>query len=264
VIATPPGKHHDTAMKAIAAGKHLYVEKPLTLDLESAREIVAAARAAGLMVMTGHILQYHPAFQALKALVQEGRIGELRRIVAHRFNLGAVRKEEDALWCLAPHDVSMALALVGEEPDGVEADGETLLRPDIADAASMRLRFPSGVRALVHVTWLHPYKEHRLSVVGSAGMAVFDDTLPWDRKVQLYPHEVSVDGPAPRFLRAEPVPVPVPQSEPLLDECAHFIACLREGREPVTGGDEALAVMSVLERATASMKERAARGVADF
>jgi predicted dehydrogenase len=260
VVATPPGKHHDTAMKAIAAGKHVYVEKPLTLDVASAAEIVAAGRAAGLVVMTGHILQFHPAFRALKALVDEGRIGSLRRIVAHRFNLGAVRREEDALWCLAPHDISMALALAGEKPSSIDADGETLLRPDIADAATVRMSFPGGARAFVHVSWLHPYKEHRLTVIGSAGMAVFDDTLPWDRKLQLYPHEVSVDGPVPQITRAEPVPVAIAQSEPLLDECAHFVACIRDGKEPLTGGEEALAVMDVLERATASMRERAAQG----
>jgi predicted dehydrogenase len=262
VVATPPSKHLDVALKAIAAGKHVYVEKPLTLDMASATQMVDAARSAGLVLMTGHILQFHPAFRALKAIVREGRLGEVLRINANRLNLGAVRREEDALWCLAPHDISMALALVGERPDTVEGYGETLLRNDIADAVTVRLGFPGGAQALISVSWLHPYKEHRLSVIGSAGMAVFDDTLPWDKKLQLYPHAVSVDGDVPRVTRAEPVPVAIGQSEPLLDECAHFLDSIRDGAEPITGGTEALAVMDVLERATRSMAANAMRRAA--
>jgi len=257
IVATPPSKHLGIALKAIAAGKHVYVEKPLTLDVASATQMVDAARAAGLVLMTGHILQFHPAFRALKALVREGALGEVLRIQANRLNLGAVRREEDALWCLAPHDISMALALAGQAPDVVEAHGETLLRNGIADAVTVRLGFAGGARALINVSWLHPYKEHRLSVIGSAGMAVFDDTLPWDKKLQLYPHAVSVDGDTPSVVRAEPVPVTIVQSEPLLDECAHFLECIRDGTEPVTGGTEALAVMDVLERATRSMAAHA-------
>lgn len=262
VVATPPSKHLDVALKAIAAGKHVYVEKPLTLDVASATQMVDAARSAGLVLMTGHILQFHPAFRALKTIVHEGRLGDVLRINANRLNLGAVRREEDALWCLAPHDISMTLALVGERPNIVEAFGEKLLREDISDAVTLRLGFPGGEQAFIHVSWLHPYKEHRLSVIGSAGMAVFDDTLPWDKKLQLYPHQVSVEGHAPTVERAEPVPVAIVQSEPLLDECAHFLDCIRDGAEPITSGTEALAVMEVLERATKSMAATAMRRAA--
>lgn len=262
VIATPPSKHLETALQAIAAGKHVYVEKPLTLDSASATQMVDAAHAAGLVLMTGHILQFHPAFRALKAIVREGGLGEVLRINANRLNLGAVRREEDALWCLAPHDISMVLGLIGERASVVEAFGEKLLRSDISDAVTVRLGFPAGEQAFIHVSWLHPYKEHRLSVIGSAGMAVFDDTLPWDKKLQLYPHQVSLEGDTPTVSRAEPEPVAIVQSEPLLDECAHFLDCIRDGAEPITSGTEALAVMDVLERATRSMAAAAMRRAA--
>lgn len=256
VIATPPSGHKDLALAAIARGKHVFIEKPVTLDHAEAVAIVAAARDASRVMMTGHILQFHPAYRKLKELVGAGALGRLQRINANRLNLGAVRREEDALWCLAPHDVSMTLGLTGAAPDHIDAHGEGHLRDAIADAVTLRLGFAGGEMALIHVSWLHPYKEHRLSVIGSQAMAVFDDTLPWERKLQLYPHQVSLDGANPQVVRAEPVPVGIEQNEPLLAECAHFLACIRDGSEPITGPTEALAVMDVLERAQQSMRGR--------
>lgn len=253
VIATPPSGHKDLALAAIARGKHVFIEKPVTLDFAEAVAIIEAARAEKRTMMTGHILQFHPGYRKLKELVHDGILGRVQRINANRLNLGAVRREEDALWCLAPHDVSMTLGLVGAAPAHIDAHGEGHLRDDIADAVTMRLGFASGEKALIHVSWLHPYKEHRLSVIGSAGMAVFDDTLPWDRKLQLYPHQVSLAGASPQVVRAEPVAVEIEQNEPLLAECAHFLDCIRDGSEPITGPTEALAVMEVLERAKQSM-----------
>jgi predicted dehydrogenase len=263
VIATPPSGHKQMALAAIAQGKHVFIEKPVTLDHEEAIAIVEAARAASRVMMTGHILQFHPGYRKLKELVHDGILGRVQRINANRLNLGAVRREEDALWCLAPHDVSMTLGLVGAAPAHVDAHGEGHLRDEIADAVTLRLGFASGEKALIHVSWLHPYKEHRLSVIGSAGMAVFDDTLPWDRKLQLYPHQVSMDGVSPQVVRAEPVPVDIEQNEPLLAECAHFLDCIRDGSEPITGPTEALAVMEVLERAKQSMRAQMPARAAD-
>lgn len=254
-IATPPSMHREVALAAIAAGKHVYIEKPLTLNYPDAVTVAEAARAGGRTLMTGHILQFHNGFRALKHLVDSGRLGEVRRVHATRLNLGAVRKEEDALWCLAPHDVSMTLALLGGGPDSVEAFGEGHLRRDTADAVTIRLGFDAGSQAMIHVSWLHPYKEHRLSVIGTKAMAVFDDCLPWDRKVQIYPHQVSLDGAAPIVVRADPVPIAVEQAEPLLAECDHFLACCASGDEPITGPTEALAVMDVLHRAARSMTD---------
>ncbi|WP_188910669.1 Gfo/Idh/MocA family protein [Salinarimonas ramus] len=252
-IATPPSLHREVAEAALAAGKHVYVEKPLTLNHPDALAVVEAARGADRILMTGHILQFHNGFRALKQLVASGRLGEVKRIHANRLNLGAVRKEEDALWCLAPHDVSMVLALMGGSPESVEAFGEGHLRKDTADAVTMRLGFAGGPQAMIHVSWLHPFKEHRLSVIGSQAMAVFDDCLPWDKKVQIYPHQVSLDGGSPTVVRADPVPVAIEQAEPLLAECAHFLECCITGAEPITGATEALAVMDVLHRAAGSM-----------
>ncbi len=256
VIATPPSGHKEMALAAIARGKHVFIEKPVTLDHAEAVAIVDAARGAARVMMTGHILQFHPAYRKLRQLVRDGALGRIQRINANRLNLGAVRREEDALWCLAPHDVSMTLGLVGQAPDHVDAHGEGHLRDEIADAVTLRLHFPQGEKALIHVSWLHPYKEHRLSVIGSAGMAVFDDTLPWDRKLQLYPHQVSLDGATPQVVRADPVAVEIEQNEPLLAECAHFLDCIRDGSEPITGPTEALAVMDVLEQAKQAMLMR--------
>lgn len=257
-VATPPSMHRAVAEAAIAAGKHVYIEKPLTLNYPDALAVVDAARGAGRTLMTGHILQFHNGFRALKELVASGRLGAVQRIHATRLNLGAVRKEEDALWCLAPHDVSMTLALTGESPDSIEAFGEGHLRRDMADAVTIRLGFPNGSQAMIHVSWLHPFKEHRLTVIGSKAMAVFDDCLPWDKKVQIYPHQVTLDGGAPSVVRAEPVPVVIEQSEPLLAECAHFLECCADGREPLTGPTEALGVMDVLHRAARSMTDHQA------
>lgn len=252
-IATPPSGHLNLALRAIAAGKHVLIEKPTTLDYAQSVRIVDAARAAGRVMMTGHILQFHPGYLKLKEIVRSGALGSVRRINANRLNLGAVRREESAMWCLAPHDVSMVLGLVDGAPVSVEAFGEALLRPDIADAVTMRLRFPQGEQALIHVSWLHPYKEHRLSVIGSTAMAVFDDVLPWETKVQIYPHRVSLDGDSAHITRGEPVPVEIERGEPLLAECAHFLDCIRNGSESVTGPTESLGVMDVLSRAEQAM-----------
>jgi predicted dehydrogenase len=252
-IATQPGLHHAVGMAGLAAGKHLLVEKPLTLVRAEAEALVREAQRRELVLMIGHILRFHPAFAALTRLVAAGELGRLRRIHASRLNLGAVRTEEDALWCLAPHDVSMILALAGEIPNAVAGFAERVLGRDPADAAAVHLGFPSGLSAMIQVSWLHPVKEHRLSVVGTEAMAVFDDTRPWPEKLAVYRHRVGADL---AIERAEPEPVPLPAGEPLKEECRHFLHCITERRAPLTGGEEALQVMDVLGRAAAAIKEQ--------
>jgi len=203
--------------------------------------------------MVGHILRFHPGFDALARLAATGALGKLRRIHASRLNLGAVRTEEDALWCLAPHDVSMILALAGEMPISVSGFAERVLGRQPADAAAVHLGFPSGLSAMIQVSWLHPVKEHRLSVVGTEGMAVFDDTRTWPEKLTLYRHRVGADL---AIARAGPEPVLLSEGEPLKEECRHFLQCIAGRRTPLTGGDEALKVMDVLERAAAAIKEQ--------
>jgi predicted dehydrogenase len=255
-IATQPSTHHAIGMAGLAAGKHLLVEKPLTLDREEAASLVAEAAARDRILMVGHILQYHPAFAALRDLVAQGALGRLRRIHSSRLNLGAIRAEEGALWCLAPHDVSMILALAGESPARVEGFAEHVLGRAPADTATLRLDFATGLSAMIQVSWLHPVKEHRLSVIGEEGMAVFDDTRPWGEKLVLYRHRV---GPDLAIARAEPEPVPVPEGEPLREECRAFLNAIETGTPPPTDGAEALRVMDVLARAEAATKRSEAR-----
>jgi UDP-2-acetamido-3-amino-2,3-dideoxy-glucuronate N-acetyltransferase len=176
----------------------------------------------------------------------------LQYIYSNRLNLGKIRREEDVFWSFAPHDISMMLALAGESPERVSAIGQCYLHQRIADVTTTHLQFGNGVHGHIFVSWLHPNKEQRLIVVGDAGMAVFDDTQDWDRKLTLFPHRVFWRDGLPAPSRAEPVPVPVPASEPLRLECEHFIECLTERRQPRTDGREALAVLEVLDAARSS------------
>ena len=250
-VATQPSTHRPIAEAALEAGKHLLVEKPLTLDRDGSEALVRDAAARGRVLMVGHILRFHPGFAALQRLVAGGALGRLRRIHASRLNLGAIRAEEDALWCLAPHDVSMILALAGESPTAVTGFDERPLGRAPADAAMLRLGFASGLSATIQVSWLHPIKEHRLAVIGSEAMAVFDDTKGWGEKLTLYRHRVT---PELRIERGTPEAVPVEPGEPLKEECRHFLRCIAEGTAPLTGGVEALAVADVLVRAEAAIR----------
>lgn len=260
-IATQPSTHYDLAKRALLAGKHVYVEKPLAIELEHAEELTDLARRLGRRLMVGHILRYHPAFSELQSLIETGAIGRVLRLQANRLNLGAIRLEEDVLWCLGPHDVSVILALVGAEPSEVHAVGGYHLRDAIADTATVHLTFPAGEQAQINLSWLHPVKEHRLTVIGTEAMIVFDDSEPWERKLLLYRHGVNVAAHATATTRAEPIPIPVEPNEPLKLECQHFIDCVTEGRDPITNGDEGLRVMRVLARASMAMNPGSGREV---
>lgn len=258
MIAAPAALHRALAVEALGSGKHVFVEKPLALTVDDADAIVAAAAAAGRVCMVGHLLQYHPVFEALKALVDGGELGRLRYVYSNRLNLGKVRREEDSLWSFAPHDISMILALVGEEPSKVTATGHSFLRADVADTTTTSLEFPSGVAGHIFVSWLHPFKEQRLVVVGDSAMAVFDDSQPWDEKLALYHHDISWKLGNPVPTRAEATFRAVPRSEPLRNEVQHFLDAVA-GRHAVrTDGDEARRVLRVLARATESMQSVAA------
>ena len=252
-LALPPSQNLPLGRRALEAGKHLFVEKPLAMTSEEGAELCRLADALDRRLMVGHILQYHPAFLALLDLAKAGRLGRLQALRSTRLDLGRIRREEDALWALATHDVSMILALVGREPDSVRAFGGYHTHPEIADTTVVDLRFPDSVRAEIGVSWLHPVKEQRLVVVGSDAMAVFDDREPWATKLALYPHRVRTDGVVPTTERAEPEPVSLAPAEPLREECLHFLACVASGARPRTDGWEGLRVLSVLERASATL-----------
>ena len=254
VVATPAATHGRLALRALEAGKDVFVEKPLALDLDEAAAVVRTAERLGRVAMVGHLLQYHPAFLRLRALVAEGRLGRLLYLYSHRLNLGKFRREENVFWSFAPHDLSMILSLAGEEPDRVSATGQCYLHEKIADVTTTHLRFPSGIAAHVFVSWLHPFKEQRLIVVGDAGMAVFDDGRPWAEKLVLYPHAVRWRDGLPEPDRAAAVPEPLTPAEPLRLECEHFLAAVRTRARPRTDAAEGLRVLRVLAAA-----ERAAR-----
>lgn len=253
VVASPAKDHAALARRALDAGKHVFVEKPLALDLDDARDVVARADELDLTLMVGHLLQYHPAFLALRRLVADGALGELRYLYSNRLNLGRFRREENILWSFAPHDLSMLLALAGEDPDRVSAVGSTFLSEHVPDVTTTHMSFPSGPQAHVFVSWLHPFKEQRLVVVGADAMAVFDDLAPWDSKLTIFEHGVTWDGPTPVPVRADAVAIPLEESEPLRLECEHFLHCVATGETPRTDGHEGVRVLGVLAAAQASL-----------
>ena len=258
-IATPAETHYSLAREALLAGKHVYVEKPLVLDENEGLELITLARDSGLALMVGHLLQYHPVFIRLRELACSGELGRINYIYSNRLNLGKIRREENILWSFAPHDISMILSLAGEEPEKVLAAGGFYLHRKIADVTTTHLEFPSGLQAHIFVSWLHPFKEQKLVVVGERKMAVFDDTKPWEDKLLLYPHEIRWEHNMPVPARAHPERVDVPMDEPLKAECAHFLKCLQNGCEPLTDGHEGLRVLKVLNAAQRCLDNRGQR-----
>lgn len=252
-IATPAETHYTLVKEAILAGKDVYVEKPMALAESDARKLIALAEDNGRILMVGHLLQYHPVFRKLLAFAREGGLGRINYIYSNRLNLGKIRREENILWSFAPHDISMILSLAGEEPDTVEAVGGCYLHKSIADVTTSHFTFPSGLQAHIFVSWLHPFKEQKLVVVGDKKMAVFDDTLPWEDKLLIYPHEIRWEGGMPVPVKADPERLEVEQDEPLKLECRHFLESVRDKTTPLTDGHEGLRVLSVLNRCQESL-----------
>ena len=254
VLATPVPSHADLAERVLRAGKHCFVEKPLAQTVADAERAVAAAEETGRTLMVGHLLEYHPGVTTLKRIADSGELGEIHYIYSNRLNLGKLRADENALWSLGAHDVSVVLHLAGEEPYEVEARGESYMRPGIEDVVFGFLRFPSGLAAHLHLSWLDPHKERRFTVVGSRRMATFDD-MDLERKVTVY--DKGFDQPAGSWgeyiTRSGDIHSPaIPNREPLRLECEHFVACLRSGSAPRSDGHAGLRVVRVL----AALQER--------
>ncbi len=244
--ASPAEAHADIALRAFAAGKHVFVEKPIALSIADAETMRDAADKAGRVLMVGHLLQYHPAFETLLRLVRNGELGKLRYAYSNRLSLGKLRTEENALWSFAPHDVSMLLAVFGEEPVKVTGSGGAYVTPNIEDEYRLDMTFKGGGRAHVFASWLHPFKEHRLVLVGETAMAVFEDSLAGKDKLRLYRHQIDTSGRVPEPKKAEPEFVPYPASEPLRNECQHFLDCCEGKTKPRTDANEAIAVLRTL------------------
>jgi predicted dehydrogenase len=258
-LATPVASHAPLALRVLEAGKHCFVEKPLAQSAADAERVVDAARDSGLVLMVGHLLEYHPGVAALKEIADSGELGDIHYIYSHRLNLGQLRADENALWSLGAHDVSVVLALAGEEPHELEARGESYMRPGIEDVVFCFLRFPSGLAAHMHLSWLDPHKERRFTVVGSRRMATFDD-MELDRKLTVY--DKGFDERAGSYgeyiTRAAGLWSPaVPSTEPLRLECEHFVACVRDGAPPRSDGDSGVRVVRVLEGLQASLESSA-------
>ncbi len=262
VLATPAVQHYAGAKEALLAGKHVLVEKPLALRAEEAEELSRLATDRGLVLMVGHLLEYHPAFVKLRELVAGGELGDIVYLYSHRLSLGKIRQEENAFWSLSPHDLSMIVRLMGEMPELVEANGAVSVTPGVADAVTAMLRFQRGTQAHVFVSWLHPFKEQRLVVVGAKQMAVFDDVAK-EAKLKLYPSHVE-------WKRGQPVPVSgelqaveYEPGEPLRRECEHFLACIETGRSPLTGGASGVQITRILEACQRSLDKQGARIVVE-
>jgi predicted dehydrogenase len=254
-IATPVPTHAALATRALAAGKHAFVEKPLAQSVEDAERVVEAARVAGRIMMVGHLLEYHPGVERLKGLVDSGELGKVHYIYGNRLNLGKLRADENALWSLGAHDVSVVLLLAGEEPVECQAHGESYMREGVEDVVFCYLRFPSGLAAHLHLSWLDPHKERRFTVVGSKRMATFDD-MAIEGKLTVYDKGFEQDyrNYGEYIARSGDVWSPVvPNDEPLQLECRHFVECVRDGETPRSDGQSGLRVVRVLEELQSSL-----------
>jgi predicted dehydrogenase len=256
-LATPVPTHAALAERVLRAGKHCFVEKPLGQSVEEAERVLAAARDSGRVLMVGHLLEYHPGVEMLKQLIDSGELGDVRYLYSNRLNLGVLRPDENALWSLGAHDVSVLLRLAGEEPYECRAVGESYMQEGIEDVVFCYLRFPSGLAAHMHLSWLDPHKERRFTVVGSRKMATFDD-MELERKLTVYDKgfDESFASYGEYIARSGDIFSPrVPNEEPLAIECRHFVERVRDGGEPRSDGNAGLRVVRVLEALQRSLQE---------
>ena len=255
VIASPAEYHADLALQSFAAGKHVYVEKPISLSIEDAEKMIAASQKAERILMVGHLLQYHPVFLKLKELVANDELGKLRYIYSRRLSLGKLRTTENVLWSFAPHDISMILTLAGQEPDNVQGSAGSFLQDEISDFASVHMSFPNGIKAHIDTSWLNPFKEQRLVVVGEKAMAEFcDSDAEWKNKLKLYRYTAEIVDGIPSVSKAEAELIEVQEDNPLINECRHFLRFMANNETPFTDGHEALRVLKVLHAGDATNK----------
>jgi len=252
VLAVPAHLHASMAIEAMNKNKNVFVEKPLGMNEVEAEAMIATAKKNKIRLMVGHLLQYHPIFKTIREYVGEGKIGEINYIYSNRLSFGKVRTEEDVIWSFAPHDISMILSLTGQEPEYVSTNATSILQKNIADTATIHLQFKSGLKSQISVSWLHPYKEHKLVIVGQSAMLVFDDTKPWHEKLAIYPYEIMSSKNLVNLQNSNVQYVNVKEEEPLKNECQHFIDVVEKDIQPLTDGAEGLRVLKVLSAASHS------------
>lgn len=258
VIATSASTHYDLAKQAVLRDKHVFVEKPLTLDVPQAEELVQLAQQNGNKLMVGHLMEYHPAIEKLKGMIRNHELGDIYYLYSQRVNLGKIRKDENALWSFAPHDISIIMYLLGAEPENVSARGQAYLQDDIEDVVFLNLLFPGKVMAQIQLSWLDPHKIRRTTIVGSEKMAVFDDMEPTEM-IRIYDKGVVNNASYGSFgeslsLRFGDVTIPyIKMVEPLRLECQHFIDCIRNDTQPRSDGWDGLRTVRVLQAAQESL-----------
>ena len=252
VLAVPAHLHASMAIEAMNAGKHVFVEKPLAMNENEAELMITTAKKNDVQLMVGHLLQFHPIFKTIKKLVNDGEIGELNYIYSNRLSFGKIRSEEDVIWSFAPHDISMILSLAGQDPEYIITKSTSIIQKNIADTATIHMEFKSGLKSHISVSWLHPYKEHKLVIVGKSAMLVFDDTKPWNEKLALYAHEVVSSQNLIHLKKSDVKYLKVNEEEPLKNECQHFIDIVEKNMQPLTNGVEGLRVLKVLSAASES------------
>jgi UDP-2-acetamido-3-amino-2,3-dideoxy-glucuronate N-acetyltransferase len=258
-VASPAALHYELARKALLARKDVFVEKPLALKVSEAEELVELARRRKRILMVGHVLEYHPAILKLKQLVDGGELGSIHYVYSNRLNLGKVRKEENILWSFAPHDVSVLLLLMDAMPEWATTSAQHYLQNEVADVTLTWLTFPGKARAHIFVSWLHPYKEQKLVVVGSRKMAVFDDVAK-EGKLKIFDKGIEWKDGRPVTRQTAETTLFFPEIEPLREELLHLVECVRTRRAPRTDGRNGLRVLRVLDACQRSI-ERGGRPV---
>ena len=255
VLTVPAELHASMAIDAINKGKHVFVENPLAMNEVEANLMIATAEKNNVQLMVGHLLQYHPIFKTVLKMVKNGDIGEINYIYSNRLSFGKVRSKEDVIWSFAPHDISMILSLAGEEPEYISCKSSSFLQKNLADIASIHMKFKSGIKSDIRVSWVNPLKEVKLVVTGKSGMLVFDDTKTWSEKLTLHPYEID-DLKELNLKKTKEKYIKVTEEEPLKNECQHFINVVEGKLKPLTDVFEGLKVLKVLTVASAKEKNQ--------
>jgi len=249
VVLTVPAKlHAPMAIEAMNKGKHVFVEKPLSLNEMDAKIMIETSKKNNVKLMVGHLLNYHPIFKEIKKIVNDGQIGKLEYIQSSRLSFGRYRSEEDIIWSFAPHDISMILALANEKPNIIKCNEKSIIKENHADIGNIYMEFPSGLKSNISVSWINPNKEVKLVVTGSLAMLIFDDTKPWDEKLSLYSYDIKRTDNLISINKSSLKFIEVTEEEPLKNECKHFLELVNSDIQPLTDGYEGLEVIKILSK----------------